>query len=152
MVRKTASRVERACRERGIKMTVQRRVIADVLSAADDHPDVQELHRRANKIDKRISLATVYRTVRLFEEEGILERHEFGDGLARYEESSEEHHDHLINVRSGEIIEFHNERIEALQEEIAAAHGLRLVGHRMELFGVPMKPAAAGKSAKKGTS
>ncbi len=143
------SRIEQACRERGIKMTVQRRVIAEVLSNADDHPDVQELHRRAAAIDDRISLATVYRTVRLFEEENILERHDFGDGLARYEESPEEHHDHLINVRTGEVIEFHNERIEALQEEIAAAHGLKLVGHRMELFGVPAKPGSGRRRTAK---
>lgn len=127
-----------------MKMTVQRRIIAQVLSEAEDHPDVQELHRRANAVDERISLATVYRTVRLFEEQGILERHDFGDGLARYEESTDSHHDHLINVRTGEVIEFHNERIEALQDEIAAAHGLRLVGHRMELFGVPAKGAGKG--------
>lgn len=127
-------------------MTVQRRVIARVLSDAADHPDVQELHRRAEEVDDRISLATVYRTVRLFEEEGILERHDFGDGLARYEESSDDHHDHLINVRTGQVIEFHHEEIERLQEEIAARHGLKLVGHRMELFGVPIK--ADGKKKK----
>lgn len=120
-------------------MTAQRRVIAQILSDADDHPDVQELHRRAEGVNDRISLATVYRTVRLLEQSGILERHDFGDGLARYEESTDDHHDHLINIRTGEVIEFHNERIERLQEEIAEAHGFRLVGHRMELFGVPMK-------------
>lgn len=141
----TASRIEQLCKERSIKMTNQRRVIAQVLSEADDHPDVQELHRRAEAVDDKISLATVYRTVRLFEEEGILERHDFGDGLARYEESTDDHHDHLINMRSGEVIEFHNEEIERLQDEIAAKYGLKLVGHRMELYGVPIKGAKSDK-------
>lgn len=145
MTIETASRIEQLCKERGIKMTVQRRVIAQVLSDADDHPDVQELHRRAEAVDDRISLATVYRTVRLFEEEGILERHDFGDGLARYEESTDDHHDHLINIRTGEVIEFHNEEIERLQDEIAARHGLKLTGHRMELYGVPLKGAKSNK-------
>jgi len=141
----TASRIEQLCKERSIKMTNQRRVIAQVLSEADDHPDVQELHRRAEAVDDKISLATVYRTVRLFEEEGILERHDFGDGLARYEESTDDHHDHLINMRSGEVIEFHNEEIERLQDEIAAKYGLKLVGHRMELYGVPIKGSKSDK-------
>jgi len=148
MADRNVSRIEQLCRERGIKMTQQRRIIAEVLSSSEDHPDVQELHRRAAEVDDRVSLATVYRTVRLFEEENILERHDFGDGLARYEESPEEHHDHLINVRTGEVIEFHNERIEQLQEEIAASYGLKLVGHRMELFGVPAKGAGAAKKKK----
>ncbi|MEQ8667194.1 MAG: Fur family transcriptional regulator [Rhodospirillales bacterium] len=146
MAAEEVSTIEQACRERGIKMTVQRRIIAQVLSEANDHPDVQELHRRAEAIDDRISLATVYRTVRLFEEENILERHDFGDGLARYEEHTDDHHDHLINVKTGEVIEFHNEAVEALQDKIAAEHGLRLVGHRMELFGVPIK---GGKKSSK---
>ena len=141
----TASRIEQLCKERSIKMTNQRRVIAQVLSEADDHPDVQELHRRAEAVDDKISLATVYRTVRLFEEEGILERHDFGDGLARYEESTDDHHDHLINMRSGEVIEFHNEEIERLQDEVAAKYGLKLVGHRMELYGVPIKGSKSDK-------
>ena len=121
-------------------MTAQRRVIARVLSSADNHPDVEEVHRRAHEFDSRISIATVYRTVRLFEEANILERHDFGDGRARYEEVSEEHHDHLIDIQSGRIIEFQNQEIEALQEKIAEKHGMKLVGHRLALFGVPLDP------------
>lgn len=132
------TRIEQLCAEKGMKMTEQRRVIARVLSLAEDHPDVEEVHRRANEMDQRISIATVYRTVRLFEEAGILNRHDFGDGRARYEENPEEHHDHLINMQSGEVIEFHNEKIEQLQEEIAKEYGLKLVGHRLELYGVPL--------------
>jgi len=124
-------------------MTGQRRVIAGVLSAADDHPDVEEVHRRANAVDPRISLSTVYRTVRLFEEAGILERHEFGDGRARYEPIAKEHHDHLIDVQTGQVIEFRNEQIERLQEIIAKELGYRLIDHRLELYGVPIaKPKA----------
>lgn len=119
-------------------MTEQRRTIARVLSVADDHPDAEELHRRANEVDKTISLATVYRTVKLFEDSGIIESHDFGDGRARYEEVSDEHHDHLIDVKSGRVIEFQNEEIERLQEEIAAKLGYRLVDHRLELYGVPI--------------
>ncbi len=129
-----ASRIELACVKSGLKMTEQRRTIARVLSDANDHPDVEEVHRRANAIDSRISVATVYRTVRLFAEEDILERHDFGDGRARYEEATEDHHDHLIDVKSGQVIEFHNEEIEALQVMIAKAHGMKLVGHRLELY------------------
>jgi Fur family ferric uptake transcriptional regulator len=132
--------IERLCLEKGMKMTEQRRVIARVLSSADDHPDVEEVHRRAHELDSHISIATVYRTVRLFEEANILERHDFGDGRARYEEVSEEHHDHLIDIQSGRIIEFQNQEIEALQEKIAEKHGMKLVGHRLELFGVPLDP------------
>ena len=132
--------IERLCLEKGMKMTEQRRVIARVLSSADDHPDVEEVHRRAHELDSHISIATVYRTVRLFEEANILERHDFGDGRARYEEVSEEHHDHLIDIQSGRIIEFQNHEIEALQEKIAEKHGMKLVGHRLELFGVPLDP------------
>ena len=132
--------IERLCLEKGMKMTEQRRVIAQVLSSADDHPDVEEVHRRAHELDSHISIATVYRTVRLFEEANILERHDFGDGRARYEEVSEEHHDHLIDIQSGRIIEFQNQEIEALQEKIAEKHGMKLVGHRLELFGVPLDP------------
>ena len=124
-----------------MRMTGQRRVIARVLSEAEDHPDVEEVHRRASQRDSRISLSTVYRTVRLFEEAGILERHEFGDGRARYEESPREHHDHLIDVDTGSVIEFRNEEIERLQEAIARKLGYKLIGHRLELYGVAQKPA-----------
>ena len=120
-------------------MTEQRRVIARVLSEAHDHPDVEELHRRSVKLDPRISIATVYRTVRLFEEAGILARHDFGDGRARYEEVPETHHDHLIDTRSGKVIEFHDDEIEELQAKIAARLGYKLVDHRLELYGVPLK-------------
>ena len=115
-------------------MTDQRRVIARVLSAAKDHPDVEQLYQRATKVDPRISIATVYRTVKLFEESGILERHDFGDGRARYEQASDDHHDHLIDVKSGEVIEFQNEEIERLQREIARTLGYELVDHRLELY------------------
>lgn len=132
-------RLEKLCAEKGLRMTEQRRTIARVLSLADDHPDAEELHRRANEVDKTISLATVYRTVKLFEDSGIIESHDFGDGRARYEEVSDEHHDHLIDVKSGRVIEFQNEEIERLQEEIAAKLGYRLVDHRLELYGVPIE-------------
>ncbi len=135
------NKIERLCIEKGMKMTEQRRVIARVLSSADDHPDVEEVHRRANELDSRISIATVYRTVRLFEEANILERHDFGDGRSRYEEVSDEHHDHLIDVQSGRVIEFQNQEIEALQEKIAKKNGMKLVGHRLELYGVPLDRA-----------
>lgn len=131
------SRIEQLCIEKGMKMTGQRRVIASVLSDADDHPDVEEVYRRATQADPRISIATVYRTVRLFEEANILERHDFGDGRSRYEEITDSHHDHLIDIQSGRVIEFQNDEIEALKEKIAAEHGFRLVGHRLELYGVP---------------
>ena len=132
------SRIEQRCIEKGMKMTDQRRIIARVLSDADDHPDVEEVYRRATHLDPRISIATVYRTVRLFEEADILERHDFGDGRARYEESPNEHHDHLIDMQSGRVIEFTSTEIEALQREIARKYGYRLVGHRLELYGVPL--------------
>ncbi|MBF0094945.1 MAG: transcriptional repressor [Alphaproteobacteria bacterium] len=132
------SRIERRCIESGMKMTDQRRVIARVLSETGDHPDVEELHHRVNAVDSRISIATVYRTVRLFEDAGILERHDFGDGRARYEEIAEGHHDHLIDVNTGRVIEFQSAEIEALQREIASRYGYRLMGHRLELFGVPL--------------
>ncbi len=132
------SRIEQICIDKGMKMTGQRRVIAQVLSDSEDHPNVDEVYRRATSVDPKISIATVYRTVRLFEEANILEKHDFGDGSARYEEASEDHHDHLINVHSGAVIEFRNEEIEALQSKIAERHGLKLVGHRLELFGVPI--------------
>ena len=132
------NRIEQRCIEKNMKMTEQRRVIARVLSVSKDHPDVEEVHRRAIKIDTRISIATVYRTVRLWEEFGILDRHDFGDGRSRYEEVTDEHHDHLINVKSGNVIEFQNAEIEALQESIARKHGMELVGHKLELYGVPI--------------
>ena len=133
----TLSRLEKLCIKRGMKMTGQRRVIARVLSDADDHPDVEELYKRSSQVDNNISIATVYRTVRLFEEAGLLDRHDFGDGRARYEEASSEHHDHLIDVKSGKVIEFHDEEIENLQHKIASKLGYKLVGHRMELYGAP---------------
>lgn len=123
----------------GLRMTEQRRVVARVISAADDHPDVEELYNRANRIDPKISLATVYRTVKLFEETGLLDKLEFGDGRARYEDALRDHHDHLIDVNSGEVIEFVDPEIEALQERIAARLGYQLIGHRLELLAVPLK-------------
>jgi len=133
------SRIEEACVVKRMKMTEQRRVIARVLSDAVDHPDVEEVHRRANAIDQRISIATVYRTVRLFEEADIIERHDFGDGRSRYEEVTEDHHDHLIDMKSGHVIEFQSDEIERLQSQIAEQHGMKLVGHRLELYCVPAK-------------
>ncbi len=130
--------IEKRCIEKGLRMTEQRRVIARVLSDADDHPDAEELHRRAAKIDDNISLATVYRTVRLFEEAGIIERLDFRDGRSRYEEATDDHHDHLINIKTGEVIEFVNEEIERLQIEIARKLGYKLVDHRLELYAVPV--------------
>ncbi len=130
-------RLERLCVEKGMRMTEQRRVIARVLSLASDHPDVEELHHRAHAIDPHISIATVYRTVRLFEELGILTRHEFRDGRSRYEEAGELHHDHLIDMKSGRVVEFVDEEIEKLQTAIARRLGYRLVDHRLELYGVP---------------
>src|SRR3954452_18430432 len=142
------SRLEKLCQDKGLKMTEQRRVIARVLSESEDHPDVEQLHKRAVAIDPHISIATVYRTVRLFEEANILERHDFGDGRARYEEISEAHHDHLIDMKTGEVIEFQNEEIEALQRKVAEGLGYRLVGHRLELYAVPAggrRPQSGGK-------
>ena len=132
-------KIEKLCVDKGLRMTDQRRIIARVLSASDDHPDAEELHRRANILDASISLATVYRTVKLFEDSGIIERHDFRDGRARYEEVPEEHHDHLINVKTGEVVEFQSEEIEKLQEEIAKKLGFKLIDHRLELYGVPLK-------------
>ena len=131
-------RLEKLCIAKGMRMTEQRKVIARVLSLADDHPDVEEIHRRASEIDANISIATVYRTMRLFEESGVVERHDFQDGRARYEEATETHHDHLIDLRSGDVIEFVNDEIEALQKRIAEEHGYKLVDHRLELYGVPL--------------
>jgi len=133
------SRLEKKCAANGLKMTGQRRVIARVLSESADHPDVEMLHQRAHKLDSKISIATVYRTVRLFEEAGIIEKHDFGDGRARYEEMREEHHDHLIDLKSGKVIEFSNEEIERLQSMIADKLGYRLVDHRLELYCLPLK-------------
>lgn len=141
-------RLERRCIEKGLKMTDQRRVIARVLSEASDHPDVEQVYIRATVIDPRISIATVYRTLKLFEEASILERHDFGDGRARYEEASEEHHDHLIDMNSGEVIEFYNAEIERLQRLIAQELGYKLIDHRLELYGVKAKgrDVAGGES------
>ncbi|MFM5907220.1 MAG: Fur family transcriptional regulator [Novosphingobium sp.] len=130
--------IEALCAERGLRITEQRRVIARVLSESTDHPDVDKLHERAVAVDPGISIATVYRTVRLFEEAGILDRHDFGDGRARYEASPEAHHDHMIDVESGKVIEFVDPELEALQRQIAERLGYRLVDHRMELFGVKL--------------
>ncbi|MCF6443462.1 Fur family transcriptional regulator [Nereida sp. MMG025] len=127
------------CEAKGLRMTDQRRIIAGVLEAATDHPDVEELYNRASAQDAGISLATVYRTVKLFEEAGILDKHDFGDGRARYEAADRSHHDHLIDVNSGAVIEFVDPEIEALQEKIAAKLGYELRGHRLELYGVPKK-------------
>lgn len=142
------SRIEELCVQKGMKMTGQRRIIARVLSEANDHPDVEEVYRRATRLDPRISIATVYRTVRLFEEAEILERHDFGDGRSRYEEVTEEHHDHLIDIQTGRVIEFQNEEIEKLQTRIAKEHGFRLVGHRLELYGVSVKGKEKGNQKK----
>ncbi len=130
--------LEQRCLVKGLKMTEQRKIIARVLSDATDHPDVEELYRRAVAIDPGISIATIYRTVRLFEESGILDRHDFGDGRARYEETPDEHHDHLIDMRSGEVIEFHDAEIEELQQRIAKRLGYRLAGHKLELYGTAL--------------
>ena len=138
------NRIEARCAEYGLRMTGQRRIIARVLSTATDHPDAEEVHRRAHVIDAKISLSTVYRTIKLFAAKGILERHDFGHGRGRYEEASREHHDHLVDVNSGRVIEFSNADIELLQERIARDLGFELVGHRLELYGVPVtkkKPA-----------
>ncbi|MDA0354523.1 MAG: Fur family transcriptional regulator [Proteobacteria bacterium] len=126
------------CEAKGLRMTEQRRIIARVIGAADDHPDVEQLYARAVLIDPRVSIATIYRTVKLFEKSGILDRLEFGDGRARYEDAERDHHDHMIDVNTGEVIEFIDPEIEALQERIAAKLGYRLVDHRLELFGVPL--------------
>ncbi|MBN9431377.1 MAG: transcriptional repressor [Bosea sp.] len=137
--------LEAACAAKGMRMTDQRRTIARVLDAATDHPDVEEVYRRASAIDPRISISTVYRTVKLFEDAGIIERHDFRDGRSRYETVSDEHHDHLIDLRSGAVIEFRSEEIEALQEVIAKRLGYRLVDHRLELYAVPIDARDKGK-------
>ena len=132
--------IEKLCLEKGLKMTSPRRIIARVLSSAANHPDAEDVHKRASKLDPRISLATVYRTLRLFEEQGILARRDFGDGRARYEaEGSRHHHDHLIDLHTGRVVEFESDEIEALQAKLACRLGYRLVNHRLELYGVPLR-------------
>lgn len=133
-----AKSLEELCAERGMRMTEQRKVIARILEESEDHPDVEELYRRSVKVDAKISISTVYRTVKLFEDAGIIERHEFRDGRARYETVPEEHHDHLIDLKTGTVIEFHSPEIEALQERIAREYGFKLVDHRLELYGIPL--------------
>jgi Fur family ferric uptake transcriptional regulator len=133
-------RIEKLCLDKGMRMTDQRKVIARVLSEAQDHPDVEELYRRSSGVDPNISIATVYRTVRLFEEAGIIARHDFRDGRSRYEQAGEEHHDHLIDMKSGRVIEFIDEEIERLQHLIAERLGFRLIDHRLELYAVPLEP------------
>ena len=131
--------IEDKCKTKGVRLTEQRKIIAQVMSESKDHPDVDELHKRVSEVDKKISIATVYRTVKLFEESGILAKHDFKGGKARYEELNEGHHDHLIDIKSGEIIEFVDEEIEKLQEKIAEKYGYRLVDHKLELYGVKKK-------------
>jgi Fur family ferric uptake transcriptional regulator len=133
------NKIEEKCISKGVRLTDQRKVIAEVMSVSNDHPDVDELHKRINKIDKKISIATVYRTVKLLEESGIVEKHDFKGGKARYEESPEEHHDHLIDINSGEIIEFVNKEIEILQNKVAEKLGYKLVDHKLELYGSKIK-------------
>lgn len=147
---RTPSSLEILCAQHGLRMTGQRRVVAQVLSDAADHPDVEEVFRRANAVDGRISLSTVYRTLNLLASRGILERHDFGAGRARYEDARRGHHDHLINLETGQVIEFENGEIEKLQERIARDHGYRLVGHRLELFGVPLVPKPTSKGGGSG--
>ena len=131
--------IEQICIKKGVRLTDQRKLIADVMSESKDHPDVDELHKRVTKIDPKVSVATVYRTVKLFEEAGIIEKHDFKTGKARYEKAPDEHHDHLIDVNSGEIIEFVNDEIEKLQESVARKLGYKLVDHRLELYGSKLK-------------
>jgi Fur family ferric uptake transcriptional regulator len=133
------NKIEEKCTQKGVRLTDQRKIIAKVMSTSNDHPDVDELHKRINKIDKKISIATVYRTVKLFEEYGIVEKHDFKGGKARYEESPEEHHDHLIDINSGEIIEFVDKDIEILQNKVAEKLGYKLVDHKLELYGAKVK-------------
>lgn len=138
MSKSDTSDIAELAAQAGMRMTDQRRIIASVLTDADDHPDVEEVYRRAAERDDGISIATVYRTVRLFEEAGILTRHDFGDGRARYEPVADDHHDHLIDIQTGKVVEFTNEEIERLQAEVAEKLGYRLVDHRLELYGVPL--------------
>ncbi len=143
MERPDLDRIENLCMEKGMRMTDQRRIVARVLSESHDHPDVEELYRRSHAMDPHISIATVYRTVRLFEEAGIISRHDFRDGRSRYEEAPESHHDHLIDMKTGRVIEFVDAEIEALQEAIARKLGYRLVDHRLELYGLPIAVEAS---------
>ena len=131
--------IEQKCIAKGVKLTDQRKIIAKIMSESDDHPDVDDLYRRASAIDKKISIATVYRTVKLFEESGIVAKHDFKGGKARYEELSESHHDHLIDIKTGEIIEFVDEEIEKLQKKVAEKYGYKLVDHKLELYGIKKK-------------
>ena len=131
--------IEQKCIDKGVKLTDQRKIIAKIMSESNDHPDVDELHKRVGKVDSKISIATVYRTVKLFEEVGILTKHEFRGGKARYEEINEGHHDHLIDIKSGEIIEFVDDEIEKLQKKVAEKHGYTLVDHKLELYGIKKK-------------
>ena len=131
-----SSAIEKECIKRGLRLTDQRRLVAKIMSESNDHPDVDELHRRVNKLDSKISIATVYRTVKLFEEAGVVSKHDFKGNKARYEEASQEHHDHLIDVNTGEITEFVNEDIEKLQKKVAEKYGYKLVDHKLELYGV----------------
>jgi Fur family ferric uptake transcriptional regulator len=133
------NKIEEKCISKGVRLTEQRKVIADVMSNSNDHPDVDELHKRVNKIDKKISIATVYRTVKLLEESGIIEKHDFKGGKARYEKAPDEHHDHLIDINSGEIIEFVNKEIEILQNKVAEKLGYKLIDHKLELYGSKIK-------------
>ena len=133
------NKIEEKCTAKGVRLTDQRKVIAEVMSASSDHPDVDELHKRVNKIDKKISIATVYRTVKLLEESGIIEKHDFKGGKARYEESPEEHHDHLIDINTGQIIEFVDKEIEILQNKVAKKLGYKLIDHKLELYGFKIK-------------
>jgi Fur family transcriptional regulator, ferric uptake regulator len=142
------SSIEDICVAKGMRMTDQRRVIARVIAAASDHPDVEELYRRASGVDPNISISTVYRTVKLFEDAGIIERHDFRDGRSRYEPAPEEHHDHLIDLRTGRVIEFRSEEIEEMQRLIAEKLGYRLVDHRLELYGVPLVRGAKASDEK----
>ncbi len=141
-VSESRTNIEALCVAKGMRMTEQRRIIARVLADSDDHPDVEELYRRSSEIDKNISISTVYRTVKLFEDAGIIERHDFREGRARYEQIPESHHDHLINLRTGKVIEFQSEEIEKLQAEVARRLGYRLVDHRLELYAVPLDDKA----------
>jgi Fur family ferric uptake transcriptional regulator len=137
-VSESKSHIESLCAAKGMRMTEQRRIIARVLADSADHPDVEELYRRCHDIDRNISISTVYRTVKLFEDAGIIERHDFREGRARYEQIPDAHHDHLINLRNGQVIEFQSEEIEKLQAEVAKRLGYKLVDHRLELYAVPL--------------
>jgi Fur family ferric uptake transcriptional regulator len=148
MYMQSSEQITRLCKEKGLRMTGPRRVIMTVLSEATDHPDVVELHRRVSTVDPRISIATVYRTVKLLQDQGILERHTFGDGRARYEPVAQEHHDHLINIETGEVTEFRSDEIERLQEDIARKHGFSIVSHKLEIYVKPLDGKSARRSIK----